>query len=165
MIWRKDREHVKLCADCKHADLWFAVKIGDQMPKIPPAAKVLMKQVQELRPEVRITPTDIIDGFGVQREFLVDTDSAEWLGQILDLNDDPRIKTLDLREDGLLIAFASDSSADRTNPFLLREVDVILNSPEPDEGEGAGEEVAEPPSIPFEPRPWRESEESDLDLG
>ena len=98
------------------------------MPHLVPAARTLIRQVDELRPDASHAISQEVDGIGRIRAVEFDAKTSKWLEPILEACDDPRIAgTKKSRKNRMTVNFVTTTKADSPAPFALDEADAVLN--------------------------------------
>lgn len=95
--------------------------------RIPYAATVLIRQVQERHKRAKAEPVGDPDGFRVQRSIRFDKTSSKSLKPLLEVLDDPRIESLEDDGGALVVTFVATSRADRRDPFPLEAAAIVLD--------------------------------------
>lgn len=96
------------------------------MARITWGAETLIEQARALRDEVEVDYGEP-DGLDVIRTVRFDKDTSRWLGPVLAVQLDPRIKLLDMAAGYLSVTFQEGVIADERDPFPLAAVDRVLN--------------------------------------
>jgi hypothetical protein len=98
------------------------------MPHLVPAAKTLIRQVDERRPDASHAISSEVDGIGRIRSVEFDAKTSKWLAPILEACADPRIAFVKKnRKNRMTVTFVSTVKADHADPFALDEADAVLN--------------------------------------
>lgn len=95
--------------------------------KTPPAARRLLKEVQERYPEARVTLLDE-DGLGFYRSVRFDPRTSHGIYRALRIvgESDPRIKEVVSSPHGVRVTFVPTTVADRADEFMLGQVLDVL---------------------------------------
>ena len=102
------------------------------MSRIPPAARILITQINNIDPSVQPILAGGPDGFGVHRE--IRFTKSEWVGDVLEAVGDPRIASIHKENAAsTLVTFVGDTRADRADGFDLDGAYEILTSQDPQE--------------------------------
>lgn len=95
------------------------------MTDYPPAARRLIAQVVEHKPDAEVTPSGDADGYGVTRAVTFDAKTSKWLRPILEACDDERIAEVNGKTKAT-VTFVGDVRADNGHPFEIDEADGVL---------------------------------------
>lgn len=96
------------------------------MTDYPPAARRLIIQVTEHKPEAEVKPVGDPDGFGITRSISFDAKTSKWLAPILEACADERIAEVDSQGRKTVVTFVPDIRADFARPFAIDEADGVL---------------------------------------
>jgi len=91
----------------------------------PPAARRLIAQVTEHKPDAEVTDAGEPDGYGVTRSITFDAKTSKWLRPILEACDDHRIADITGKTKAT-VTFVGDSRADFGQPFDIDAADSVL---------------------------------------
>ena len=97
------------------------------MAQYPPAAKQLISEVRDHKPEAEVTATGDADGYGVVRSVTFDSKTSKWLDPILEAIDDERIAGVDHDGKKAVVTFVGDVRADYAHPFQIADADQVLS--------------------------------------
>jgi len=122
------------------------------MSRIPYAAQQLIDQVAALKPGAEVTQSGDPDGLDVVREITFDGKTGDWLYPLLTAAGngmvDERFAVLLHDSKGLQITFQAGTVADNADPFLLSEVEAVLNEPQENVNPEALAEITQPSAEP-----------------
>lgn len=97
------------------------------MTQYPPAARTLIDQVRDHRPDAEATANGEVDGYGVTRSVTFDAKTSKWLDPILEAIDDPRIADVTHKAKKTTVTFVGDARADYADEFDIDQADAVLN--------------------------------------
>lgn len=97
------------------------------MTDYPPAARRLISQVVDHRPDAEVTSNGEADGYGVTRSVTFDAKTSKWLDPILEAIDDPRIEQVTHKAKRATVTFVGDVRADFSHPFDIDVADAVLS--------------------------------------
>jgi len=97
------------------------------MTAYPPAARRLIAQVVEHKPEAEVSPVGDADGFGVTRSISFDAKTSKWLTPILEACADERIAEVSQHGRKTVVTFVPDIRADFGREFAIDEADGVLD--------------------------------------
>lgn len=89
------------------------------MARICKAALTLTGQVKDERKRARWSEHGEADGLDIIRAVRFDKSTGAWLKPLLEETADPRIKSLDQTEKGLVVTFVDSTQADYRHRFIL----------------------------------------------
>lgn len=89
------------------------------MPRIPHAAKTLIRQAVERKPQTKATREGEPDGLGVHRTISFNKATSKWLEPLLAELDDPRITGYEVEGGILSVTFSTGIDADDASEFPL----------------------------------------------
>lgn len=131
------------------------------MPRIPQAAKQLVKQVREIDPDITAT-TSHPDGFRINRVVRFTGPNLSWLHESLVAIGDNRIDYVDLGDDEVVIGFVATVAADKKDPFPIEAAQVVSQERSPSEASQSPDTdssavVAESVTSEGEPKPAKKA--------
>lgn len=97
------------------------------MTAYPPAARRLIAQVTQHRPEAEVRPAGDADGYGVTRSVVFDAKTSKWLVPVLEACDDERIAEVSQDGKKAVVTFVPGIAADYGHSFDIDEADAALS--------------------------------------
>jgi hypothetical protein len=93
--------------------------------RLPYAADVLIEQVGEKYKNVKVEPTDDLDGFDVARTLAFEGPAAKYLDKVLPVLLDQRITSVFTEDGKTLVTFSGETVADERDRFALDAAELV----------------------------------------